>query len=81
MSKSERSLIALRQNLLFTTEQMEFQPNLSVICLNQMILYILKKKKNVTSRLQLRRQKDCNKEKRFSGKEENNSSGIIFVLL
>ena len=46
-----------------------------------MILYILKKKKNATSRLQLRRQRDCNKEKRFSGKEENNSSGIIFVLL
>ena len=45
-----------------------------------MILYILKKK-NDTSRLQLRHQRDCNKEKRFSGKEENNSSGIIFVLL
>ena len=67
---------------MFTTEQMEFQPNLSCyLSQSDDFIYFEKKKKNVTRRLQLRRQMDCNKEKRFSGKEENNSSGIIFVLL
>ena len=61
---------------------MEFQPNLSCyLSQSDDFIYFEKKKKNVTSRLQLRRQRDCNKEKRFSGMEENNSSGIIFVLL
>ena len=61
---------------------MEFQPNLSCyLSQSDDFIYFEKKKKNFTSRLQLRRQRDCNKEKRFSGKEENNSSGIIFVLL
>ena len=61
---------------------MEFQPNLSCyLSQSDDFIYFEKKKKIVTSRLQLRRQRDCNKEKRFSGKEENNSSGIIFVLL
>ena len=59
---------------------MEFQPNLSCY-LSQSDDFIYFKKKNDTSRLQLRHQRDCNKEKRFLGKEENNSSGIIFVLL
>ena len=66
---------------MFTTEQMEFQPNLSCYLSQSDDFIYFEKKKNVTSRLQLRRQRDCNKEKRFSGKEENNSSGIIFVLL
>ena len=59
---------------------MEFQPNLSCY-LSQSDDFIYFEKKNDTSRLQLRHQRDCKKEKRFSGKEENNSSGIIFVLL
>ena len=59
---------------------MEFQPSLSYY-LSQSDVFKYFEKKNDTSRLQLRQQKDRNKEIRFSRKEENNSSGIIFVLL